>query len=161
MESANGISQLRQMIPKVLTDHVTTSRPDQPLVRKWNRTNFCLFLAASVPGARFSKVPKTFRARKAICKTPTRLFCKADPFIFCKENNNNWKVSCLKTPSFWRYKDNYVTRNAPEKFWNFREKGPWIRSGSITSLVIGNSLCATEHTHSICELEPIQPASSD
>ena len=28
------------------------------------------------PGARFPKVPKTFPTRKAICKTPTRLFCK-------------------------------------------------------------------------------------
>ena len=32
-------------------------------------------------GARFSKVPKTFLARKAIRKTPTRLFCKAGLFI--------------------------------------------------------------------------------
>ena len=31
-----------------------------------------------VPGARFSKVPKTFRARKAICETANRLFWKAD-----------------------------------------------------------------------------------
>ena len=29
------------------------------------------------PGACFSKVPKTFRVRKAIRKTPTCLFCKA------------------------------------------------------------------------------------
>ena len=35
------------------------------------------------PGGRFSKVPKTFRA---ICKTPTRLFCKACLFISCREN---------------------------------------------------------------------------
>ena len=27
------------------------------------------------PGARFSKVLKSFRARKAVSKTPTRLFC--------------------------------------------------------------------------------------
>ena len=31
-------------------------------------------------GARFSKVPKSFRARKAIRKTPTCLFCKAGLF---------------------------------------------------------------------------------
>ena len=30
------------------------------------------------PWARFSKVPKTFRARKAICETVNRLFWKAD-----------------------------------------------------------------------------------
>ena len=29
-------------------------------------------------GARFSKVPKTFRARKAICEIANRLFWKAD-----------------------------------------------------------------------------------
>ena len=79
------------------------------------------------PGARFSKVPRTFRARKAIRKTTTRLFCKAGLFICCKGNKNksNCKVSCLETPSFLRYKENYVTRNTPEKFRDFRETGPW------------------------------------
>ena len=78
-------------------------------------------------GARFSKVPKAFRARKAIRKTPACLFCKAGLFICRKgnKNKNNCKVSCLNTPSFWRYIDNYVTRNAPEKFRDFRETGPW------------------------------------
>ena len=54
------------------------------------------------PGTRFSKVPRTFRARKAIRKTTTRLFCKAGLFICCKgnKNKNNCKVSCLETPSF-------------------------------------------------------------
>ena len=33
------------------------------------------------PGAHFSKLPKTFRARKAIRKTPTRLFFKAGLFM--------------------------------------------------------------------------------
>ena len=48
-----------------------------------------------VPGARFSKVPKAFRARKAIHKTPTHLFCEAGLFICCKGNKNfdNCKVS--------------------------------------------------------------------
>ena len=72
------------------------------------------------PGARFSKVPRTFRARKAIRKTTTCLFCKAGLLICCKGNKNNWKV----TPSFCRYKENYVTRNTPEKFRDFRETGP-------------------------------------
>ena len=51
-------------------------------------------------GACFSKVPRTFRARKAIRKTTTCLFCNAGPFICCKgnKNKNNWKVSCLETP---------------------------------------------------------------
>ena len=77
-------------------------------------------------GARFSKVPRTFRARKAIRKTTTCLFCKASFLICCKgnRNKNNCEVSCLETPSFWRYKENYVTRNTPEKFRDLRETGP-------------------------------------
>ena len=77
-------------------------------------------------GARFSKVPRTFRARKAIRKTTTCLFCKAGLLICCKgnKNKNNCKVSFLETPSFWRYKENYDTRNTPEKFRHFRETGP-------------------------------------
>ena len=61
------------------------------------------------PGARFSKVPKTFRSRKAIRKSATCLLCKAGLFICCKgnKNKNNCKVSCLETPSFWRYKEDY------------------------------------------------------
>ena len=92
----------------------------------------CLFIATCLrrnckePGARFSKVPRTFRARKAIRKTTTCSFCKAGLLICCKgnKNKNNCKVSCLETPSFWRYKENYVTRNTPEKFRDFRETGP-------------------------------------
>ena len=63
----------------------------------------CLpFGLSSAPGAPFSKVPRTFRARKTIRKTTTYLFCKAGLFIFCKgnENKNNCKVSCPETPSF-------------------------------------------------------------
>ena len=75
------------------------------------------------PGTRFSKVLKTFRDLKAIRKTLTRLFCEAGLFIFCKanKNENNFKISCLETPLFLRYKENYVTRNAPGKFRDFRE----------------------------------------
>ena len=40
------------------------------------------------PCVRFSKDPKTLRARKAIRKTPTHLFCKAGLFICCKGNKN-------------------------------------------------------------------------
>ena len=77
-------------------------------------------------GPCFSKVPRTLRARKAIRKSTTCLFCKAGLFICCKgnKNKNNCKVSCLETPSFWRYIENYVTRNTPEKFRDFWETGP-------------------------------------
>ena len=40
------------------------------------------------PAVRFSKDPKTLRARKAIRKTPTRLLCKAGVLICCKGNKN-------------------------------------------------------------------------
>ena len=40
------------------------------------------------PGVRFSKDPKTSRARKAIRKTLTCLFCKAGLFRGCKGNKN-------------------------------------------------------------------------
>ena len=36
----------------------------------------------------FLKRPENFTDRKAICKTPTRLLCKAGPFICCKRNKN-------------------------------------------------------------------------
>ena len=35
------------------------------------------------------------------------------------------KVSCLEKPSFKRYKENYATRDAPEKFWDLGETGPF------------------------------------
>ena len=44
------------------------------------------------PGARFSKVPKTFRARRAIRESLTCLFCKARLFISCKGNKNNTQL---------------------------------------------------------------------
>ena len=77
-------------------------------------------------GGRFSKVAKTFGARKDIRQTPTRFFCKADLFICCKgtKNWNNCRVSCHETPLFWKHRENHVTRNAPVKFRDFRETGP-------------------------------------
>ena len=97
------------------------------------------------PGARFSKVPKTLRARKAVRKSPTHLFCKSGLFICCKgnKNENNFKVSCLETLSFSRYKENYVTRNAPEKFRDFRETGPWIASNKMQ--------------HNVCKHHDVSP----
>ena len=56
----------------------------------------------SRPRSSFLESPETFRARKAIRKITTCLFCKADLFTCCKgnKNKNNGKVSCLETPSF-------------------------------------------------------------
>ena len=43
-----------------------------------------------VPGARFSKVPKTFPTRKAICEATNRLFWKAD-LLSCFQGNKKIK----------------------------------------------------------------------
>ena len=82
-------------------------------IRSIRYCNLWLFSQCFGPGACFSKVPNTFRAPIAIRKTPTHLFCKADLFICCKRNKSqtNCKVSWLEASSFWRYKENYVTRN--------------------------------------------------
>ena len=58
------------------------------LVERRKQVNLGLFPNETDLGARLSKVPKTFRARKAIRKTPTFLFCKAGRFICCKGNKS-------------------------------------------------------------------------
>ena len=113
------------------------------------------------PGARFSKVPRTFRARKTIRKTTTCLFCKAGLLICCKGNKskNKCKVSCLETPSFWRYKENYVTRNTPEKFRGFRETGPWpcsVRTSANCALCLCLSLGFGQHSKPWVEIFPMR-----
>ena len=78
--------------------------------------------AYQLPRARFSKVPKTFRFRKAIRKTPTRLFCKAGLFICCEgdKNHNNCKVSCLRRDAFFLKKRQLSPEMRPK---DFRETG--------------------------------------
>ena len=80
----------------------------------------------SLPGARFSKVPITFGPEKSIVKVRPACSVKLVFSYVVKgiKIKNKCKVSCLETPSFWRYKENYVTRNTPEKFRDFRETGP-------------------------------------
>ena len=50
------------------------------------------------------------------------------------QGKSPWGRGCLETPSFWRCKENYVNRNAPGKFQDFREVGLWCggRSRKIT-----------------------------
>ena len=95
------------------------------------------------PGARFSIVPKTFRAGKAIRKTPTWIFYEACLFVCCKgiHNKNNCKVSCLEKPSFWRYKENHVTRNGPGRFRDFRETSLRL---SMDRFINFDSICLLE-----------------
>ena len=147
-QSMTACSLLRLLLRRMLyvTTHVTKehfckilwSKLRQGEVYKIVEYRIEIGRVRSGPGARFSKVPRTFRARKAIRKITTCLFCKADLFTCCKgnKNKNNGKVSCLETPSFWRYKESYVTRNTPEKFRDFRETGSRIKmSHSFTHLL--------------------------
>ena len=56
---------------------------------------------------------------------------KAAPFKCCKGNRkqSKGKVLCLEMSSLWRYKENYVARNASAKFRDFWETGPRLRVG--------------------------------
>ena len=79
-------------------------------------------------GACFSKVPITFRARKASRQTAICLAWKANPLtcFWCKKNKEDCEVWWLRTPPLRRYKGNCGTRNRPEKFRNFWETGHWL-----------------------------------
>ena len=75
----------------------------------------------------FPESPETFSGPKSpFLKLRPPYSVKLFFFIYCKgnKNKNNCKVSCLEKPSFWRYKEYYGTRNAPEKLQDFRETGP-------------------------------------
>ena len=76
------------------------------------------------PGVRFSKDPKTLRARKAIRKTPTRLFCKAG-FLYVVKGIKIKITAKFCDTEHSRFED---TKRiiSPEKFRVFRETGPWI-----------------------------------
>ena len=91
---------------------------------KWGRV-YCFSKDKQVTKVSLQR-PDSRKSRKAIHKTPSRLFCAAGLFICCKghTNLNDCKVSFLETPLFWRYKENYVTRKASEeKLRDFRETG--------------------------------------
>ena len=80
--------------------------------------------------ARFSNVPKTFPARKAIPKTPISLFCKAVFFSYVVKGIKIKTTAKFRTSRRLRFEDTkeyYVTWNAPEKFRDFRETGPRSR----------------------------------
>ena len=87
-----------------------------------------IYLHSSSLGARFSKVPKTFLARKAIRKTPTAYSVKL-VFSLCfkgNENLNNCKVSCLKTPSFKGTKRIMSPEMRPKRFGTFEKRAPGV-----------------------------------
>ena len=70
------------------------------------------------------KSQKLFGPEKPFVKL---LLAYSVKLVFCckgNKNENNFKVSCLETPFFWRYKESCVTRNRPEKFREFWETDP-------------------------------------
>ena len=73
---------------------------------------------------------KVFGSEKPLVKLrPACLVKLVFSYVVEGTKINNCIVSCLETPSFWRYKENYATRNAPENFRDFRETGPWSLNG--------------------------------
>ena len=87
----------------------------------------CIVVWLRVLGSVSRKSRELFGPEKPFLKLRPPYSVKLFFFICCKgsKNKNNCKVSCLETPLFWRYKEYYVTRNAPERFRDFRETGPW------------------------------------
>ena len=79
-----------------------------------------LLFAANAARARFSKIPKAFRARKAICETANRLFWKAD-LLTCFQGNKK-KNDC----EVWRLKSSWdAKRNGPQDTLSSEEgRGP-------------------------------------
>ena len=80
-------------------------------------------LRGKSPGARFSKVPKTFRARRAIRKTSICLFCKADLFICCNGNKNQNKTAKFRL----RFEDTKRIMSPemrPKSFGTFEKQAP-------------------------------------
>ena len=82
------------------------------------------------PGARFSTVPKTFRARKAIRKTPTRLSRKAGPFICCTGNKikTTAKFRAFRRLRFEDTKRIMSPEMRPKSFGTFEKRAPDTRS---------------------------------
>ena len=75
-------------------------------------------------GARFSKVPVTYGALKAILEVMIHLMWKA-VLLICfrwKERQNNCQVSNLETSSYWTYKGICVTQKVSGR----SRTGPWL-----------------------------------
>ena len=91
----------------------------------WSRS-VEIFLSLIDKGSVSRKSRKRFGPEKTFITLRSAYSVKLVFSCVVKRNINyyNYKVSCLEAPSFWRYKDNHVTRNVPEKFRDFWETGP-------------------------------------
>ena len=79
------------------------------------------------PAARFSKVPKTFRARNAIRETPTCLICKAGLFVRCRgiKIKITAKFCASRRLRFEDTKRIMSPEMRAKKSRDLRETGPW------------------------------------
>ena len=78
------------------------------------------------PGSCFTKVPCTFRARKASCQPTIRLFSKSDS-LTCfqwKKTQEDCEVWWVRTVALRRWRRNCGTRNRPEKFRDIWQRIP-------------------------------------
>ena len=94
-------------------------------------------------GARFSKVTRTFRARKAIRKTTTYLFCKAGPLICCKGNKNKITAK-FRASRRLRFEDTKRIMSPeirPKSFGTFEKQAPGPVSGAGVSLLGSCHVC--------------------
>ena len=89
---------------------------------------------------RFSKVSRTFWARKAGCQTAMRLFWKLSAyllrFFWCKKNQEDCEVWWLRNSALRRYKGNKGTRNRPQTFRDFWDTGPRPEILGLFSLLL-------------------------
>ena len=80
-------------------------------------------------GARFSKVPRTFRARKAIRKITTCLFCKAR--FFCDVKGIKLKINAkFRASTRLRFEDTKRIMSPeirPKNFGTFDKRAPGLR----------------------------------
>ena len=88
-------------------------------------------------GARFSTVPKTFRARKAICETVNRLFRKADLLKYFQGNRkqNGCKVWRLKSSPF-NTEGIVTSKNGPLSFGTFEKRARGLMIMTMTSMTM-------------------------
>ena len=78
------------------------------------------------PGARFSKVPKTFRARKAICKTRPAYSVKL-VFSYVVKGIKNKITAKLRASRRLRFEDtkrNMSPEMRPKSFGTFEKRAP-------------------------------------
>ena len=104
--------------------------------------------------ARFSKVPKTFRARKAVPKTPTRSFCKAGVFSYVAKGRKikiTAKFHALRRLRFEDTKRTMSPEMHPKSFGTFEK-----RAGGGQAVPVDGS---TQSKFGICERSSLSQSS--